>query len=239
MSTPPERVRAYLELPSEQLTASTPGQFGQLLNRIMTAKELTASQVAIKARIPRSQAYNMASRTRAKLPSRPEQVRAFVEACDLAPLQVGLVMDLWAKLDKQARDQAAKAPRPAAAGDITGGGHPNIRDDRAIDASNLGRHWLLSGRAMRSWGSGQPEPVATYRPKALVDLLFLVLESDARTHRARRLLVPLMLAFVAIFAILATWAILQPAHAGMIAGVLGAAIVLPAMALKSLTRTRG
>lgn len=99
------------------------------------------------------------------------------------------------------------------------------------DATNLGRHWFLSGRGMRSWGSGQLEPAATYRPKALVDLLFLVLESDARTRRAWRLLVPLMLAFVAIFAILATWAILQPAHAGMIVGVFGAAIALPAMAV--------
>jgi hypothetical protein len=231
VSTPAERVRTYLELPGEQLTASTPGQFCQLLSRIMTAKEVTASQVAIKARIPRSQAYNMASRSRAKLPSRPEQVRAFVEACDLAPLQVGLVMDLWAKLDQQAREQATVASSPVgkdATSDIPLNAFMNFHSDISAPSATFGASHRR--RAPRS---------ASYRPAGIIDLLFLVIEDDARTRRALRLLLPLAVATVIIVASFTTWAVLQPSHAPMIGGILAAGFLLPlSTILKHATRTR-
>jgi hypothetical protein len=230
MSTQPERVRAYLELPSEQLNASTPGEFSHLLGRIMTAKGLTASQVSIKAEIPRSQTYNMVSASRGKLPSRPEQVRAFVEACNLAPFQVALVMDLWGKLEKQAREQSAKAPRPADSADPGAGTWSARGDDDAVHASNTRR--FFRDRSTR------PEPAA-YRPKMFVDLMFLVIEDDARTRRALMLLVPIMLAFIAVFAILVVWAVLQPERTNMIVGILGATIAIPAVALRGVTRVRG
>jgi hypothetical protein len=225
MSGRPERVRAYLELPSEQLTASTPGQFCQgVLGGIMAAKGLTASQVAIKAKIPRSQAYNMVSAGRGKLPSKRDQVRAFVEACDLAPVQVALVLDLWDKLMRQAREQADEASRPATARDS---GSMTIVDHNTLAPANVGGIFRFGGR--------RPEP-AVYRAKLFVDLMFLVLEDDARTRRALRLLIPLMGAFVAVVAMLTTWAIMQPGHAPMIAAVLGAIVTFPAAALKSATR---
>jgi hypothetical protein len=140
MSSPFERARAYLELPSEQLAASTPGEFSRLLGQIMTAKGLTASQVAIRAKIPRSQAYNIVSASRTTLPSKPEQVRAFVEACDLAPVQVAVVMDLWTKLDQQnqLRGQGDRGPPPTTGhgrGSLTPTRTPGCHADRAPPAS--------------------------------------------------------------------------------------------------------
>jgi hypothetical protein len=225
-----ERVRVYLDLRSELLTASTPAEFSQLLGRILTASGLTASQVAIKATIPRSQAYNMVSTSRTVLPSKSGQVRAFVEACGLAPVQVALVMDLWTKLDQQAREQAIEVARP-----LPGGGRPgipslNVVDDDELHTSNLGRFRFRSPRS---------QSVVSYRPKVFIDLMFLVLEDDARTRRALLLLAPLALAVVAIVAIFTTWAVLEPDHATMIGGILVGGFLLPITTLvKSATRTR-
>lgn len=226
----PDRGRAYLELDSEMLTASTPVEFRQLLDRIRTNAGLTPSQIAIKTTIPRSQAYNMVTASRTTLPSKPGQVREFVEACGLAPVQAALVMDLWTKLDQQAREQAAEtAPSPAdknAASDSTR--YPTVM------------HFFDNVSAPRAtFGQPKPQRRATYRPGGFIDLLFLVIEDDARTRRALRLLLPLALAIVAIVASFTTWAILQPSHASMIGGILASGFLLPLMALtKRVTRVR-
>ena len=101
----PERSRSYLQIDSDSIRATTPVEFRQLLDHIRISAGLTPSQIAIKTTIPRSQAYNMVAANRATLPSKREQVRQFVEACGLSPVQVGLVMTLWSKLDQQAREQ--------------------------------------------------------------------------------------------------------------------------------------
>ena len=110
----PERSRSYLLIDSDSIRAATPVEFRQLLDHIRISAGLTPSQIAIKTTIPRSQAYNMVAANRATLPSKPEQVRQFVEACGLSPVQVGLVMTLWSKLDQQAREQHLSRPRPLA-----------------------------------------------------------------------------------------------------------------------------
>jgi hypothetical protein len=83
---------------------------------------------------------------------------------------------------------------------------------------------------------GQGGPTATHP----ADLLFLVTEDDDRTRRAMRPPHPLTLAAGAIGASFTIWAILQPSHAPMIAGILADGLLAPLMTiLESLTRSRG
>ena len=237
MSTP-ERGLAYLELPSEQINASTPAEFAQLLNRIMTAADMKASEVTIKVgkeKLPRSQAYSMVSADRTTLPSKPEQVRDFVKACRLAPVQVGLVMDLWTKLDQQARERATEAQRrlgenPTIPTPI--GAAFNVAGDEPVTGSVLrGKSW--------PWSRSPSTPSAiSYRPRAFVDLMFLVLEDDGRTRRALLLLVPLVLGFVAIVCIFVTWAILRPSNINMIGMIFAGGFLLPITTImRSIART--
>ncbi|HEX6526507.1 MAG TPA: hypothetical protein VF070_41805 [Streptosporangiaceae bacterium] len=221
------RGRTYLELPSEMLTASTPVEFRRLLDRIMNSAGLTASQVAIKTAIPRSQAYSMVSTNRTTLPSRPGQVREFVQACGLAPFQVSQVMDLWDKLDQLARDRATGRVNLSSAGtDAATGTAIPAEATRNVQISAYG-----GGAGVPRPPGGPRRPSAGspgyYRPPIFTDLLFSVLDNEARTRRALRLLVPLALAVVAIVAILAAWAILQPEGAPAIEAILGGSVLLP------------
>jgi len=230
----PDRVRAYLELPSELIAASTPVEFRQLLDHIMTSAGLTASQIAIKTTIPRSQAYNMVATSRTTLPSKPGQVREFVEACGLAPVQVALVMDLWTKLDQQVRQQEPEAAVSSAGTEATS---DIARTDTFVNIFSS----PVSASAA-TFGVSQERHAyrgATYRPRAFIDLLFLVIEDEARTRRALRLLLPLTLATVAIVASFAIWAILQPSRAPMIGAILFGGFLAPlAAVMKSATRPR-
>jgi hypothetical protein len=237
----PERGRSYLELPSEQLTASTPAQFSQLLNRVMTAADLRASEVAIKAKIPRSQAYSMVSGNRTALPSKPEQVRAFVKACGLNPVQATTVIDLWAKLDQQARELAVEVARPPDHG--AGVPAPSFtidEDDPPGPAAAVLQikpfRFRLGSRPSRP---SRPSSAVFYRPEAFVDLIILILDDDARTRRALALLIPLVLAFVVIVAIFTAWAVLQPDHASWIGGIFASGFLFPiSTMIRRATRIR-
>jgi ABC-type transport system involved in cytochrome bd biosynthesis fused ATPase/permease subunit len=59
-----------------------------------------------------------------------------------------------------------------------------------------------------------------------MDLMSLVLDIDALTRRALRLLIPLLLGFVAVVAIFTTWA-LQPSHVTTIAAIFAACFPAP------------
>jgi hypothetical protein len=229
----PGRGRAYLELPDEQLTASTPAEFAQILNRIMTAAGLRASEVAIKAKIPRSQAYNMVAASRTTLPGKREQVSAFLAACGLAPVQTGLVMDLWTKLDQQAREQAANPElSPDGKDVISDAANSTVSQTFYSDVAAHGATFGTPSRRRATRGT------ASYRPGGLIDLLFLVIEDDDRTRRALLLLLPLAIAAVVIVASLTTWAILQPGRAPMIGAILAGGFALPlATIMKYATRT--
>jgi hypothetical protein len=235
----PDRGLAYLELPSEQLTASTPSEFAQLLNRVLTAAGMKASAVAIKVgkgKIPRSQAYSMVSATRTTLPSKPEQVRDFLGACRLAPLQVAMVMQVWATLDRQARETQQALERPAEA-------PPRTFDEEAPRAPRPSEHEVVIDKNVRRFLHPtrplRADPVISYRPNAFVDLMSLVLESDARTRRALRLLIPLMLGFITVIAIFTAWAVLQPSHFNLIAGIFAVGFLVPITTLmRGVVRTR-
>lgn len=225
----PERSRAYLEIDSAQIRADTPVEFRQLLHYIRMRAGLTPSQIAIKTTIPRSQAYNMVAGTRTTLPSKPEQVREFVEACGLSPVQVGLVMSLWSKLDQQAREQAT-----GRALSLIDGGAASIPEQitQTSFGGETGPLPLLSEedfpRRLLLEDSFTRRRKTTPKPRrASADLLFLVLDDADRTRRALKLLLPITLAFVATVASLVVWAILQPGHAPMIGAILGAGVLFP------------
>jgi hypothetical protein len=221
----PERTRpslGYLELDSDTIHATTPVEFRQLLDHIRVRAGLTPSQIAIKTTIPRSQAYNMVAVTRTTLPSKPEQVREFVEACGLAPVQVGLVMNLWSNLDQQAREEQEAGRGPSRGGPAA--------PDTEFTQSFFFNEAAASFTGSEGQGSKQrrKRPTTDRRPpKATSDLLFLVLDSEERTQRALRLLLPIVAAFVAIVAAFVVWAILQPGRASMIGAILGGGVVLP------------
>ena len=218
----PDRGRAYIELSDELLTASTPAEFRQLLSRIMTEAGLTASQIAVKTGIPRSQAYSMVSSSRISLPSKREQVQRFVEACGLAPVQAGLVMSVWDRLiAQQVREQE----------------NGTVRSPNDEDSTSDSTHSGTSDSAGTS-DEASHRRSASYRPREFIDLLFLVLEDDARTRRALQLLIPVALAIAVVVASLAAWAILQPNRAPLIGGLLGVAFAIPAAAAAAFRRER-
>jgi len=229
----PERSRSYLLIDSDSIRAATPVEFRQLLDHIRISAGLTPSQIAIKTTIPRSQAYNMVAANRATMPSKPEQVRQFVEACGLSPVQVGLVMTLWGKLDQQAREQhlagrVLSLVDGGAASDTNQ--HERIRQffDSDVGASpNLGLRF-----------SDDDDLESTRRPNSRValDLLYLVLESETRTRNALKLLLPVALVFAAITISLMTWAIRQPHHTSTIGTILAGGILLSIT--RSLRRLR-
>jgi hypothetical protein len=212
----PERARSYLQVDGDSIRATTAVEFRQLLDRFRALAGLTPSQIAIKTTIPRSQAYNMVAANRTTLPSKPGQVREFVEACGLGPVEVALVMDLWIRLDQQARDRAATRAVPPALADRASGSFRHgtfvnsfYNPDIVVDPD---RQFSTRPRRRSRGGS---------------DLLFMILESDQRTRRALLLLLPVTMAIVAIVASFVTWAILQPEHASMIAATLAAGFLLP------------
>ncbi len=207
----PERGRIYLEIDSDRIRADTPAEFRQLLDYIRVRAGLTPSQIAIKTKIPRSQAYNMVTATRTTLPSKPDQVRAWVEACKLAPVQVGLVMDLWSKLDQQAREQAA-GRASSLVHELTPSG--KVASFRGPSEDSSRYRWPRIAQDKR-------------RPATASDLLFLILDDPDRTRRALRLLIPIAVVYVAIVTVFVVWAILQPYRATMIVGFLGAVVALP------------
>jgi hypothetical protein len=215
-----ERRSIYLEIDSDRIRADTPAEFRQLLDYIRVRAGLTSSQIAIKTAIPRSQAYNMVAATRTSLPSKPDQVREFVSACGLAPVQVGLVMDLWGKLDQQAREQAA------------------VRASSLVHGLTASEEVASSRRLFEDGSRPRRKRIAqdTRRPATASDLLFLILDDPHRTRRALQLLIPIALAFVAIVTAFVVWAILQPNRTSMIVPILGAVILLPLMSLKQLVR---
>lgn len=219
--TTPERSRAYLQLDSDRLSATTPVEFRQLLDHIRMRAGLTPSQIAVKTAIPRSQAYNMVAANRTTLPSKPRQVREFVEACGLAPVQVGLVMSLWSKLDQQTRERAAEHALSLIDGGTASDTNRHEQIMKILDSAPI---------ATNNRGPMIRGDRPTYRRnRAGSDLLYLVLDSQERTRRALLLLIPVAIAFVAIVASFVVWAILQPDHAPWIAGILAGAVLLPIM----------
>lgn len=175
---------AQLRFSNDELDAQTPVEFRQLLEKIRVASGLSCGQISVKTKIPRSQTYNLVSSSRTTLPRRPEQVKAFVTACNLPEMQVENVMQVWRRLDRQS---------PRAFGSTNAAGSTKSASQSAKDSS-VGeddeeharsewrmREWM--GRSRRSRNDG-------------ADLLFLILNSEQLTRRALQLIYPFVGAWV-------------------------------------------
>lgn len=89
----PQALRAMRD---SELQATTPAEFTALLKTIQVRSKYNPTQIAQMAGLPRSQSYRLV--TRQTLPSKPEQVEAFVTVCGLSAEQVQRVMRLWSEL---------------------------------------------------------------------------------------------------------------------------------------------
>lgn len=138
----------------------------------------------------------------------------------LAPVQVGLVMDLWGKLDQQAREQAVGRAASLVDGPTA---------SEAVIAQNFYGEIAVSPGLFEGGSRHRRKRIAPdqRRPGAASDLLFLILDDPSRTRHALYLLIPITLAFMVIVGSFVVWAILQPDRASMIGAILGGGIVLP------------
>lgn len=242
---------------TKQLTfeAGTPTEFRALLSRIRTTSGLSCGQIAIKTGMPRSTAYSLPDVKRPGLPSNPDQVRDFVEACGLTSTQVDLVMDRWQSLhdnvDAGKATTAAELGRAAKANDaadlaerlqafyaINGPGTTSEGDSflRLYTTLSPGSTWddevLGTNLTRHRWL--RTTTGTALRSTSWTDLLHYVLGTEDRTRRALRLLLPLMVMVLAGVIGLVLLAVLVPATALYVA----AGLLLPFIAL-ALTVVRG
>lgn len=97
----PEPVLPLIATSTAELRAATAAEFIELLRTIHLRSGLTLPEISRRAGqvLPRSQVYSLLKR--GKLPTKPEQVQAFVTICGLPEPQVARVMELWATLREQ------------------------------------------------------------------------------------------------------------------------------------------
>jgi hypothetical protein len=113
----PDEQPATVPLKDSELGAATPEAFIALLRRVQLRSGRKPVEIASRAGIPRSTAYRFVDdRKNTALPTKIEQVRAFLEACGLPAHQVQKVMVLWTDLHqvystKQRSASASVAPR--------------------------------------------------------------------------------------------------------------------------------
>lgn len=106
----PPPVQPLIATSTAELRAATEAEFVELLRTIQVRSGLTLPEVHRRAgrRLPRSQVYSLLRR--GKLPTKPEQVRAFVTICGMPEPQVARVMELWATLREQT-ELAVRGPQ--------------------------------------------------------------------------------------------------------------------------------
>lgn len=97
----PDPALPLIATSTAELRAATEAEFIDLLRLVQVRSGLTLPEISRRAGqvLPRSQVYSLLKRR--KLPTKPEQVRAFVTICGLPEPQVARVMELWATLREQ------------------------------------------------------------------------------------------------------------------------------------------
>jgi hypothetical protein len=96
-----------LELPIAELSATTVPEFTALLNRLRRRAKGGVTGLAKRSGISRSQIYAITDVTKPALPTRSDQVRAFLEGCGLPEYQVSAVEQVWADLNENRAEDAS------------------------------------------------------------------------------------------------------------------------------------
>lgn len=96
-----------------------------LLRHAHLRSESNASQIAIKAKLPRSTVYNFVSTKYTRLPRKREQIIRFLQACKCDDAEIRDILQLWARLNSERHN--VSAPDDS--------GHPGIptNSSRAMD----------------------------------------------------------------------------------------------------------
>jgi transcriptional regulator with XRE-family HTH domain len=93
------RHRNRVLLSEDELRLRTPADLARVFQLALDRAGLTAGQLAIKAKISRSQVYNLKKKESTAVPRNPEQITAYLAACGVPPQQVGIVLKQWQRLD--------------------------------------------------------------------------------------------------------------------------------------------
>ncbi|MET1074536.1 MAG: hypothetical protein ABWY11_17955 [Umezawaea sp.] len=106
----------------DELRAATPREFIAVLRLVQVRSGLSPAQIAIRADIPRSTAYRFVdNKKNSALPTKVEQVKAFLAGCRLPEQQVRKVVLLWTDLrdfESDNRSSVETANRDPLTGDI-------------------------------------------------------------------------------------------------------------------------
>ncbi|MFD1149303.1 hypothetical protein [Saccharothrix hoggarensis] len=217
----------YLTVQRSLLRAESSTEFRSMLNRIRREAGFSCGQIAVKAGIPRSQAYALVDAKRTALPNKPDQVVAFLRACNLSPMHTDIVMDRLRELKQRQSAAGPSAPSRSKAGDPTGEARvaaleppaeppPARVDDERDIVVNMGKL----------------TPMRRTNNTALVHLVHYVLASDERTRRANRLLLSLGFVLFLVLAALGGVLVLVPgSFRAWVVGGVGGSIALGTLIL--------
>ncbi|MEU4806326.1 hypothetical protein [Actinosynnema sp. NPDC023587] len=209
----------YLTVQRSVLRADSAAEFRSMLDRIRREAGLSCGQIAVKTGIPRSQAYALVDVKRAALPSKPDQVVAFLQACNLSPMHTDIVMDRLRELR-----QPQVLTKPTASGladDYLAGEAPAPPTTSTLDDPVGPRDQDIV------MSMGRLTPMRKPNNTALVHLVHYVLASDERTRRANKLLVSLGFTLFSILAALGGVLVLVPdAIRAWVVGGVGGSIAL-------------
>ncbi|PRY46309.1 hypothetical protein [Umezawaea tangerina] len=137
-----------------ELRATTPREFISVLRLVQLRSGFSPAQIAIRSNIPRSTAYRFVdNKKNTALPTKVEQVKAFLVGCRLPENQVRKVVLLWTDLREVESENRSSAD--------TGVDHPTVLEsadgkaDRPETADSL--RWLADEIVERSGGpAGSP-----------------------------------------------------------------------------------
>ncbi len=217
--TSPSPLRSNSAQPTQQpwdptkLHAENPGEFAALLRYILNASGLTAGQVAVKAKIPRSQAYSLIKPGRTTLPAKQEQVVDFVTACGVTEMQRDVVLSIYQQLQ---REQQERLDRKEAANAV-------LASNEDAGAETVSRLTLLDevepARPAKMWA----------RQMGFYEFLRYVLISETRVRRLLWLLYPLVALVLGAFVLIGVIVWANPSLGPQVLTGIGVAGVISAM----------
>jgi hypothetical protein len=129
----------------DELCAADAGEFIALLRLVQVRSGLSPAQIAVRSEIPRSTAYRFVdNRKNTALPTKVEQVKAFLVGCRLPEHQVRRVVLVWTDLREAEAVQRSSAAEQPPVEEVV-----DVQADRSESAADSLR-WLADEIAERS-----------------------------------------------------------------------------------------